>query len=166
MLRHLYFYGMAVLCSFVCVSCLLEQPTSPANQDNQPLIFSIVNLDSAISALAGELHPAAFDVVVMYESDQSVKDIEVTFSVISGPGSIATENSVTDSTGTIHALFYLNIPNHDTLSVIRVFAAYDSTEFTIDIHSKPNPDINQEQEPTDAFEKLKRTWFKKSEKVR
>ena len=159
MLRHLYFYGMAVLCSFVCVSCL-EQPTLPTNQDYQPLIFSIVNLDSVISAKAGELRPAAFDVVVTDESDQSVKDLEVTFSVISGPGSIATETSVTDSTGTIHALFYLNIPNNDTLSVIAAFTEFDSTEFTIVIHSKPNPDINREQESLNTFEKLKRTWFK------
>jgi len=152
---------MAVLCSFVCVSCLLEQPTSPTNQDYQPLSFTIVNLDSAISAKAGELRPAAFDVVVTDESDQSVKDLEVTLAVISGPGSIAMENSVTDSSGIIHALFYLNIPNHDTLSVIRAFAVYDSTEFTIVIHSKPNPDLNQVKEPLDTFEKLKRTWFKK-----
>jgi hypothetical protein len=160
MFRNLYSYVMAVLCSFVCISCLSEQPTTPTNQDDQPLNLTIVNLDSAINALAGELHPAAFDVVITDESNQSVKDIEVRFAVISGPGNVAPENSLTDSTGTIHSLFYLNIPNHDTLTVIRAFAAYDSTEFKVFIQSEPNPSLDREELSIDAFDKLKDTWFK------
>ncbi|MCF7810034.1 hypothetical protein K9N50_03500 [bacterium] len=160
MLRNLYSYVMAVLCSFVFISCLSEQPTTPTSQDDQPLTLTIVNLDSAISALAGELHPAAFDVVISDESNQTIEDVEVTFAVISGPGNVATENSVTDSTGTVRALFYLEAPDCDTISVIRVFAGMDSTEFTVMIHSKSNPSLGSEETSVDGFEKLKRTWFR------
>ncbi len=139
MFRFAYVVGMAVVICLILCSCQSEQPTSPRLSD-QYYSVHFSHLDSAIIALEGELYPTAFEVTVTdYDTNAVVSQAAVVLDVSSGPGHVAPEWALSDSSGVVQALYYLNVPYGDTASTIRAYAGAEPVEFEIGIHGKPAP---------------------------
>ncbi len=140
MFRFAYVVGMAVVTSLMLCSCQSEQPTSPQLSD-QYYSVHFSHLDSAIIAVEGELYPTAFEVTVTdYDTSLVVSQAAVVLDVSSGPGRVAPDWALSDSSGVVRALYYLNVPYGDTVSTIRAYAGAEPVEFEIGIHGNPAPE--------------------------
>ncbi len=140
MFRFTYVGGMAAIIVFILMSCTSEQPTSPFDPlPERPLNLKITQLDSVIIAEEGELHPAAFEVIVTDEEHLPAADAEVMIAVVSGPGSVAPDRAFCDRSGVVRALFYMTVPYGDTSVTIRAYAGSDSTSHEIAVHGDAAP---------------------------
>ncbi len=137
MFRYAYVGGL-VIALFLLFSCQSEQPTAPETiPSEQVLNVQISELDRARIAREGEPCTAAFDVLVTDDSDSVVPDVPVTIVVESGPGEVAPEISVTDSSGVVKAVYFVIIPYGDTTAIVSSAAGQDTARASIDLHGDP-----------------------------